>query len=253
MTGSPPAIGRETLVRVCTDTSAGYDPLSAAREAAEEFPVVETGSIGLHEHEPMVALTHDGTTAFHSDPSQERVRTLVEGLAEGSTSDDDALAVVDHDPERETLPTPDTGPLSVGTRRILARCGWVSPAALDDYGAFAVDRVGDDPSAALETVDDVGLLGRGRGDGEIVVKVNVEDTSDPGVVFVPMHFIHGAVNELTQHELDPTSKIPEYKVTSVKITPVGPDPTEEPLPLDPPVEGAAEGPGNEFDASASGE
>ncbi|WP_458207949.1 formate dehydrogenase subunit alpha [Haladaptatus sp. NG-SE-30] len=53
--------------------------------------------------------------------------------------------------------------------------------------------------------------------GEIVVKANIEETSSPGVVFIPMHFIHGAVNELTHHDLDPTSYIPAYKVTSVRI------------------------------------
>ncbi|WP_158055444.1 formate dehydrogenase subunit alpha [Halorussus halophilus] len=72
--------------------------------------------------------------------------------------------------------------------------------------------------------------------GDIVVKASVEEMSDPGVVFIPMHFMHGAVNELTQHELDPTSRIPEYKVTSVKIEPLGPDPDEEPLPVEPPTE-----------------
>ncbi|QCJ47395.1 formate dehydrogenase subunit alpha [Haloprofundus sp. MHR1] len=65
--------------------------------------------------------------------------------------------------------------------------------------------------------------------GDIVVKANVEETSDPGVVFIPMHFAQGAVNELTQAELDSTSFIPEYKVTSVRIAPLGTDPDEEPL------------------------
>jgi formate dehydrogenase major subunit len=62
--------------------------------------------------------------------------------------------------------------------------------------------------------------------GEIVVKANVEDTSDPGVVFIPMHFPQGAINKLTQHELDPTSYIPQYKVTSVRIAPLEIDPAE---------------------------
>ncbi|KTG11069.1 formate dehydrogenase [Haloprofundus marisrubri] len=70
--------------------------------------------------------------------------------------------------------------------------------------------------------------------GDIVVKANVEDTADPGVVFIPMHFAQGAINELTQHELDPTSYIPEYKVTSVRIAPLGPDPDVDPLPLEQP-------------------
>ncbi|MGQ3412612.1 formate dehydrogenase subunit alpha [Natrinema sp. LN54] len=62
--------------------------------------------------------------------------------------------------------------------------------------------------------------------GEIVVKATVEDTSDPGVVFIPMHFPQGAINKLTQHELDPTSFIPQYKVTSVRISPLDADPEE---------------------------
>lgn len=70
--------------------------------------------------------------------------------------------------------------------------------------------------------------------GEIVVKAQIEDRHDPGVVFIPMHFVHGSVNELTQEELDPTSRIPEYKVTSVRVTPVGPDPDTHELPLKPP-------------------
>ncbi|ELY55157.1 formate dehydrogenase subunit alpha [Natronococcus jeotgali] len=62
--------------------------------------------------------------------------------------------------------------------------------------------------------------------GEIVVRANVEDTSDPGLVYIPMHFPQGAINELTQHELDPTSYIPQYKVTSVRITPLEVPPEE---------------------------
>ncbi|MFC7204497.1 formate dehydrogenase subunit alpha [Haloferax namakaokahaiae] len=63
--------------------------------------------------------------------------------------------------------------------------------------------------------------------GDIVVKAEVNDVADPGVVFIPMHFAEGAINELTQHELDPVSYIPEYKVSSVRIEPLGPDPDRE--------------------------
>jgi formate dehydrogenase major subunit len=76
--------------------------------------------------------------------------------------------------------------------------------------------------------------------GDIVVKAEVQDVSDPGVVFIPMHFARGAINELTQHELDPDSYIPEYKVTSVRIEPLGADPDVEPLPVEPPT-GEVEG------------
>jgi formate dehydrogenase major subunit len=65
--------------------------------------------------------------------------------------------------------------------------------------------------------------------GSIVVKATVTDRVDSGTVFIPMHFVHGAVNTLTMNELDPTSYIPGYKVTSVAVEPLGADPDEEPL------------------------
>lgn len=73
--------------------------------------------------------------------------------------------------------------------------------------------------------------------GSIVVKARVEDSHDPGVVFIPMHFARGAVNTLTQGELDPTSRIPEYKVSSVQLTPMGPSPEAETIGVDQSVDG----------------
>ncbi|RDI71345.1 formate dehydrogenase subunit alpha [Halopelagius longus] len=75
--------------------------------------------------------------------------------------------------------------------------------------------------------------------GSIVVRADVEETSDEGVVFIPMHFARGAVNELTSHETDPTSHIPEYKVSSVKIEPLGADPDEEPFTVEMPGDATA--------------
>jgi formate dehydrogenase major subunit len=59
--------------------------------------------------------------------------------------------------------------------------------------------------------------------GSIVVKAEVTDRVDEGTVFIPMHFARGAVNELTKGELDPTSGIPEYKVSSVRVRDLGTD------------------------------
>jgi formate dehydrogenase major subunit len=64
--------------------------------------------------------------------------------------------------------------------------------------------------------------------GRIVVKANVEETSGQDVLFIPMHFVHGAVNRLTKEEFDPTSKIPQYKVTNVQVRPLGGDPDVDP-------------------------
>jgi len=65
--------------------------------------------------------------------------------------------------------------------------------------------------------------------GSIVVRADVTDRVGEGVVFIPMHFASGAVNELTQENYDPTSGIPEYKVASVRIEALGRDPDEPPL------------------------
>jgi formate dehydrogenase major subunit len=56
--------------------------------------------------------------------------------------------------------------------------------------------------------------------GAIDVRAQHSDRPGPGVVFIPMHFAEGAVNELTQSNFDATSGIPEYKVSSVRVTTV---------------------------------
>jgi len=55
--------------------------------------------------------------------------------------------------------------------------------------------------------------------GSIMLKVKVSDRPDKGVVFIPFHFIEAAANALTNSDnLDPVCKIPEFKVTAVRIT-----------------------------------
>jgi formate dehydrogenase alpha subunit len=57
--------------------------------------------------------------------------------------------------------------------------------------------------------------------GEIELGVRVTKRIKPGVVFIPFHFAEAAANALTHAALDPTAKIPEYKVCAVKVEPVG--------------------------------
>lgn len=57
--------------------------------------------------------------------------------------------------------------------------------------------------------------------GSIEVRAAVSERPGPGVVFIPMHFAGGAANELTGEHVDPTSGIPEYKVSSVRVERVG--------------------------------
>jgi formate dehydrogenase alpha subunit len=53
--------------------------------------------------------------------------------------------------------------------------------------------------------------------GEVVAKAEVVDRPDPGVVFMTFHFKEAAANLLTSAALDPVSKIPEYKVSAVRV------------------------------------
>jgi len=53
--------------------------------------------------------------------------------------------------------------------------------------------------------------------GEVKTRVRITERVDRGVVFMNFHFAESAVNLLTNDALDPVAKIPEYKISAVKI------------------------------------
>jgi len=53
--------------------------------------------------------------------------------------------------------------------------------------------------------------------GEITSRVRVTDRSPKGTIFATFHFQESPVNMLTNDALDPTGKIPEYKVCAVRV------------------------------------
>lgn len=53
--------------------------------------------------------------------------------------------------------------------------------------------------------------------GEITTKIQVVDRTAPGTVFLSFHYSESPVNVLTNPATCPTAKIPEFKVTAVKI------------------------------------
>ncbi len=53
--------------------------------------------------------------------------------------------------------------------------------------------------------------------GDINLRATVTKKANPGVVFIPFHFVEAAANELTIDALDPQAKIPEFKACAVKI------------------------------------
>lgn len=53
--------------------------------------------------------------------------------------------------------------------------------------------------------------------GTVEAKASITGKSAPGSIFMNFHFTDAAVNNLTNPALDPTGKIPEYKVCAVKL------------------------------------
>ena len=53
--------------------------------------------------------------------------------------------------------------------------------------------------------------------GNIELKVVVAERMKEGIVYIPFHFKEASANVLTSSNLDPTAKIPEYKVSAVKV------------------------------------
>jgi len=53
--------------------------------------------------------------------------------------------------------------------------------------------------------------------GEFLAKAQITDRVEEGLVFGTFHFPEGNANWATGAFLDPIAKIPEYKVTAVKV------------------------------------
>ncbi|WP_178917120.1 NADH-ubiquinone oxidoreductase-F iron-sulfur binding region domain-containing protein [Natronomonas gomsonensis] len=143
-------------LRVSVAGAADRDSLDAVRDRAERTAVVETGSTGAPSG-PYAYVTVDGRTALYAAVTDSTLERLVDACEEGSLPTAEAEAVTDGDGP----PRPTEGPLSVGTRRVLEGCGWHAPTASPDPVAPEVRA---DPERAFETVEEIGLLGRGRAD-----------------------------------------------------------------------------------------
>ncbi|UPM45165.1 NADH-ubiquinone oxidoreductase-F iron-sulfur binding region domain-containing protein [Halocatena salina] len=189
-------IGETPAVRVATGSENHHDGrelLHEANESETSVTTAEVGSVGHIDLEPLVVATVEGKTAFFSRPSTERMETITRTLGEGTVPTDGAVAVVEHDPETARLPTPETGPLGTGVRRVLGGCGWLAPTSIEEYtdvrGERFTDRAEDDPESVRTHVMTSDLRGRGRGDASGDASVAAEwttvyETADDPVVVV---------------------------------------------------------------------
>jgi predicted molibdopterin-dependent oxidoreductase YjgC len=82
------------------------------------------------------------------------------------------------------------------------------------------------PEAEVEIhPDDARRLNAGDGDlvrvtsrrGQVTAALKMTRRSPPGLIFMTFHFAEAATNLLTIDAVDPTAKIPEYKVCAVKV------------------------------------
>jgi len=53
--------------------------------------------------------------------------------------------------------------------------------------------------------------------GQITTTARLTERVSPGSIFAPFHFHEAPANALTIEELDPVSKIPEFKVCAVRL------------------------------------
>jgi formate dehydrogenase alpha subunit len=83
-----------------------------------------------------------------------------------------------------------------------------------------------EPEGTVEiSPQDASRLGIAQGDrvkitsrrGGVVTKAKITETMPAGLVFMVFHFAESAANVLTNPKLDPVSKIPELKVSAVKV------------------------------------
>ncbi len=56
--------------------------------------------------------------------------------------------------------------------------------------------------------------------GQLVANARLTRRSPPGVVFMTFHYAEAAANLLTSDHIDPVAKIPEYKVSAVRLEPL---------------------------------
>lgn len=126
-------------------------------------------------------------------------------------------------PFRSAAELPDQDyPLLLNTGRVLEQ--WHTRSMTGRIPSL--DRLA--PQALLEIhPQDAAPLGIATGErvrvssrrGSVIARAAVTDGTSPGAVFLSFHYAEAAANFLTNAALDPASRIPEYKVCAVRVTP----------------------------------
>jgi len=152
---------------------------------------------------PCPTLEHKGTPVLH-------IGKFARGLGK--------FLPIDHVPPAEE--PSDDYPMVMSTGRVLYHWhgGQMTRRAqglMEVYGEALVEVNPDDAAKLGLNGKNVVRVSSRR--GSIEAQAWVTDRVPPGMVYANFHFPEASANELTQAVLDPVAKIPEYKVTAVKV------------------------------------
>lgn len=158
-------------------------------------------------HWPCPSLDHPGTPFLFAD-SFPRGRGKFWSVAFGTRSEQ----------------TDEEYPFILSTGRVLYHWHGATMSgrsALERIYPEAVCEMHPDDAQALdlETGDWVAVSSRR---GTIKLRVLVTGRSPQGTIFIPFHFAEAAANLLTLDRIDERAKIPDYKITAVKVEKTGP-------------------------------
>lgn len=204
-------LARRMETELGIDTSAGFD-YSGAEAIWEEMRRVTPDFYGITYvrlereggvHWPCPALDHPGTPYL---------------FAEDFPRGKGKFWALDYGTESE-LPD-DEYPYHLTTGRVLFH--WHGGALtrrskLDDIFPEPVLEIHPDDAQALDIATGDWIEATSRR-GRIVCRALVTGRSPAGTVFLPFHFAEAAANLLTWEKVDPRAKIPDFKMTAVRLS-----------------------------------
>ncbi len=175
------------------------------RKVTPQYAGITYKRIGLNGvHWPCPSEEHPGTPILHRDGKFSRGKGLLLGIQFRPPAES---------PDNEYPFVLTTGrdyyQYHTGT---MTRKSWI----LNNYCPESFAEINPDDAKALNLADGDWVKISSRR-GHVIVKIKYADRVPKGVIFKRFHFVEAAINKLTNPILDPESKIPELKVSAIKI------------------------------------
>lgn len=210
---NPPGEAKEDWEIICNLSSRMGYPMSykSSRAIMDEIAQVTPSYCGINYdrlksrglHWPCTGTDHPGTPCLHMDE-------FTCGLG--------VFHAIEYIPPAE-LPDEEF-PLYLTTGRVLYQyhTGTMSMKSpgLNEKAPECFVEISPQDARRYDLEDGTCLNVRSRR-GEITAKTKISHMAVEGTLFIPFHYAEAAANRLTNPALDPTAKIPEFKVCAVQI------------------------------------